>query len=82
MSGGGVAFLDCDNNGELDIAVDFPAIIAALREIGYYGHLMIEGFGYSAEEKIVLWADVSASPEDIARKGAQVLGALLKGTRS
>lgn len=64
--------------------VDFRAVIAALREIGYNGYLMIEGFGYSPEEKNgpgALWADVSASPEDIASKGAQFLSTLLKGTR-
>ena len=65
--------------------VDFPAIIAALREIAYDGYLMIEGFGYSPEEKNgpgVLWADLSVSPEDMARNGAQFLNALLEATRS
>lgn len=65
--------------------VDFPAIIVALREIAYDGYLMIEGFGYSPDETHgpgVLWADLSVSPEDIARKGAQFLKPLLLDTRS
>jgi D-psicose/D-tagatose/L-ribulose 3-epimerase len=59
--------------------VDFPAIIRALREIGYSGSLMIEGFGFSPEEKTApgaLWADVHVSPENIAYEGAQYLGSL------
>jgi D-psicose/D-tagatose/L-ribulose 3-epimerase len=60
--------------------VDFPAIVAALQQIGYQGYLMIEGFGYSAAEKVgpgVLWADLDVSPEDIAIKGAEYLRGLL-----
>jgi D-psicose/D-tagatose/L-ribulose 3-epimerase len=60
--------------------IDFRAIIAALREIGYKGYLMIEGFGYSPEEKSgpgALWADIAVSPEEIASRGAQFLNALL-----
>jgi sugar phosphate isomerase/epimerase len=30
---------------------DFPAIVAAPREIGFDGYLMIEGFGYLAAER-------------------------------
>jgi D-psicose/D-tagatose/L-ribulose 3-epimerase len=59
--------------------VDFPAIIRALREIGYSGSLMIEGFGFSPEEKTApgaLWGDVHVSPENIAYEGAQYLGSL------
>lgn len=59
--------------------VDFPAIIRALREIGYSGSLMIEGFGYAPEEKTApgaLWADIHVSPEDIAYEGAQYLESL------
>jgi D-psicose/D-tagatose/L-ribulose 3-epimerase len=60
--------------------IDFRAIIAALREIGYKGYLMIEGFGYSPDEKSgpgALWADIAVSPEKIASRGAQFLNALL-----
>jgi D-psicose/D-tagatose/L-ribulose 3-epimerase len=61
--------------------VDFPAIISSLRKIGYDGFLMIEGFGYSPEEKNapgVLWADKSVSPEEIAYSGGQFLTNLLR----
>lgn len=60
--------------------VDFPGIIAALKEIEYEGFLMIEGFGYSTKEPNslgALWGDVAVSPEDIAYKGASYLRSLL-----
>jgi D-psicose/D-tagatose/L-ribulose 3-epimerase len=60
--------------------VDFPGIIAALREIKYDGFVMIEGFGYSAKEPNslgALWGDLAVSPEDIAYKGANYLRSLL-----
>lgn len=60
--------------------VDFQAIIAALRESGYDGYLLIEGFGYSSQETSgpgTLWADMSVSPEEIASRGAQYLQKLL-----
>ena len=59
--------------------VDFPAIIHSLREIGYSGSLVIEGFGFSPEEKTApgaLWADIRVSPENIAYEGARYLGSL------
>jgi D-psicose/D-tagatose/L-ribulose 3-epimerase len=61
--------------------VDFPAIVTALQVNNYEGYLMIEGFGYSATEKVgpgVLWADVNVSPEDMAIKGAKYLRGLLQ----
>ena len=60
--------------------VDFTAIVKVLKEIEYDGYLMIEGFGYSAEEPDALgalYADPSVSPEDIAFKGATYLRSLL-----
>jgi len=60
--------------------VDFPAIMNVLQEMAYDGYLMIEGFGYSAEEPDALgalYADPSVSPEDIAFKGATYLRGLL-----
>jgi D-psicose/D-tagatose/L-ribulose 3-epimerase len=60
--------------------VDFPAIVAALKEIGYDGYLMIEGFGYSAGESNslgALWGDPNVTPEDIAYKGVTYLQSLL-----
>ena len=60
--------------------VDFNAILAALRKGGYRGYLMIEGFGYSAQERNApgaLWADISVSPEEIALRGAEYLRSIL-----
>jgi D-psicose/D-tagatose/L-ribulose 3-epimerase len=60
--------------------VDFPAIIAALIDVGYDGYLMIEGFGYSPSETDspgTLWADLSVSPEEIASSGARYLKGIL-----
>ncbi|MGO9340072.1 MAG: sugar phosphate isomerase/epimerase family protein [Terracidiphilus sp.] len=60
--------------------VDFPAIVAALKDIGYDGYLMIEGFGYSANEKNslgALWGDLNVTPEDIAFQGATYMRSLL-----
>lgn len=60
--------------------VDFPGIVAALRETGYTGYLIIEGFGYSAKEMNApgaLWADMAVAPEDIAFAGARYLHGLL-----
>jgi D-psicose/D-tagatose/L-ribulose 3-epimerase len=60
--------------------VDFPGIVATLKEIGYDGYLMIEGFGYSATEKNslgALWGDLNITPEDIAFQGAAYLLGLL-----
>ena len=61
--------------------VDFPGILSALKQIGYEGYLMIEGFGYStdpANKLGALWADVNVSPEDIAFQGAAYLQSLLR----
>jgi D-psicose/D-tagatose/L-ribulose 3-epimerase len=61
--------------------VDFYGIVAGLREIGYDGYLMIEGFGYSAREKHslgALWGDLKVTPEDIAFAGATYLLGLLQ----
>ena len=60
--------------------VDFPAIIAALGQIGYDGYLMIEGFGYSTSEVNspgTLWADLSVSPQEIASDGARYLKSIV-----
>ena len=60
--------------------VDFPAVVAALDQIGYRGYLMIEGFGYSPAEKEgpgALWAELDVTPEEIALEGAQDLRRLL-----
>ena len=62
--------------------VPFEEIIAALREINYQGYLMIEGFGYSAEERKspgYLWADPDVSPEAFVAQSYEYLSALLAG---
>lgn len=59
---------------------DLHGIVATLKQIEYDEFLMIEGFGYSADEPAslgVLWADVNVSPEDIAFQGADYLRGLL-----
>jgi D-psicose/D-tagatose/L-ribulose 3-epimerase len=60
--------------------VDFPEFVAALHDVRYEGYLMIEGFGYSAEEKNslgALWGDLNVTPEEIAFEGAAYLRGLL-----
>jgi D-psicose/D-tagatose/L-ribulose 3-epimerase len=64
--------------------VDFPGIVAALRQIEYGGFLMIEGFGYSESEPDslgALYGDLAVSPEDIAFQGASYLRSLLRSDR-
>jgi D-psicose/D-tagatose/L-ribulose 3-epimerase len=59
--------------------VDFFGIISALHAIGYTGNLVIEGFGYCADDQTgpgALWADVDVSPENIAFSGAKYLRSL------
>jgi len=65
--------------------VPFKEIISALREIGYEGYLMIEGFGYDKKERNSpgsLWARKDVSPEDLAQKGFRYLTQLLQEVRS
>jgi D-psicose/D-tagatose/L-ribulose 3-epimerase len=60
--------------------VGFKEIINVLKPADYRGFLMIEGFGYSPEESEgpgVLWADMSVSPEQMAKSGASYLKGLL-----
>lgn len=61
--------------------VDFPAIVGALRSIGYEGFLMIEGFGWLASEPDslgALYGDPLVSPGEMAFQGAKYLRALLQ----
>jgi D-psicose/D-tagatose/L-ribulose 3-epimerase len=63
--------------------VDFPGIVATLKEIGYEGYLTIEGFGYSPVEQDslgALWGDLNVTPEDIAFQGAAYLRSLLESS--
>jgi D-psicose/D-tagatose/L-ribulose 3-epimerase len=60
--------------------IDFPATIEALRRSKYDGYLVIEGFGYSANEPNspgALWGDMNVTPEAIAFSGASYLARLL-----
>jgi D-psicose/D-tagatose/L-ribulose 3-epimerase len=61
--------------------VDFNEIIGALLRSRYDGFLMIEGFGYSANQPGspgYLLADIAVSPEEIASAGASYLRNLLR----
>lgn len=60
--------------------INFPGVIKALQTTGYDGYLMIEGFGYSADEPKApgsVLGDTRVSPEDIAFEGAAYLTNLL-----
>ena len=60
--------------------VDFAGMVEALREVGYDGYLMIEGFGYAGdavESPGRLWAEMGVTPEDVAFGGADYLRGLL-----
>ena len=61
--------------------VPFREIVGTLKKMDYTGYLMIEGFGYSATEKIApgrLWAYKDVSPENLAASGLQYLKQLLE----
>lgn len=65
--------------------VPFKEIVSVLKEIDYTGYLMIEGFGYSAQEKNApgkLWAHKDVSPEDLALNGFSYLTQLLNESDS
>ena len=56
--------------------VPFSEIIPALKSVKYGGMLMIEGFGYCADEQNspgFLWAHMDVSPLDLARESSQHL---------
>jgi D-psicose/D-tagatose/L-ribulose 3-epimerase len=58
--------------------VDWPGVFAALREIGYQGHLTIESFGFSLGELSAaasIWRDIAPTPESIAFEGVKFLKA-------
>lgn len=59
--------------------VPFVEIIAALREVNYRGYLMIEGFGYSPDERDspgFQWANQDVSPEMLVAESFKYLSAL------
>ncbi len=60
--------------------IDWPGVIAALKDIGYDDWLVIESFGPGIKEiaaAACIWRDLSATPEDIPVQGARNLRALL-----
>jgi len=61
--------------------IPFGEIVSTLKEMGYSGYLMIEGFGYSAKEKDSpgrLWARKEVSPAELATNGVKFLNQLLR----
>ena len=61
--------------------IDFTGIVQALLRSEYDGYLMIEGFGYSADQPGspgYLLADMTVSPEEIAVAGASYVKNLLR----
>lgn len=65
--------------------VPFREIVSALKTIGFEGYLMIEGFGYSCDEKHspgMLWADMSVTPNELVAGGAKYLAELMAGPGS
>jgi D-psicose/D-tagatose/L-ribulose 3-epimerase len=60
--------------------VPFNEIMMTLKDVGYQGYVMIEGFGYQAEEKEspgYLWAYQDVSPERLTSESFQHLKSLL-----
>lgn len=60
--------------------VPFAEIIKALKEVGYDGYLMIEGFGYDPKETNApgsLWASPDVSPEGLALESYRYLSRVL-----
>jgi D-psicose/D-tagatose/L-ribulose 3-epimerase len=58
----------------------FAEIISTLKEMHYEGYVMIEGFGYRADEKEspgYLWADPNVSPEKLASDSFRYLTDLM-----
>ena len=56
--------------------VDFPAVFAALRDIGYAGDVVVEAFGRAVPELAAatrIWRDTCASPEALARGALRLL---------
>ncbi|MBI3210085.1 MAG: sugar phosphate isomerase/epimerase [Candidatus Solibacter usitatus] len=56
--------------------VEWAAVFAALREIGYNGYLTIESFGYNIEAiaaAAAIWRDLASSPDAIAFEGIKFL---------
>jgi D-psicose/D-tagatose/L-ribulose 3-epimerase len=62
--------------------VPFAEIVLALRQVGYSGYLMIEGFGHDPREKSspgYLWANADVTPELLASEGMRYLSDVLHG---
>ncbi len=62
--------------------IPFTEIVSTLQEMHYEGYVMIEGFGYRAEEKEgpgYLWAKQNVSPEELAAESFRYLADLMAG---
>jgi D-psicose/D-tagatose/L-ribulose 3-epimerase len=60
--------------------VPFDEIVSTLREVDYQGYVMIEGFGYTADEPDspgYLWAHRDVSPEKLVLESYQYLTRLM-----
>ena len=59
--------------------IPFNEIMQTLRQVGYEGYLIIEGFGHNPREKRspgYLWANVEVTPERLALEGLEYLSSL------
>jgi D-psicose/D-tagatose/L-ribulose 3-epimerase len=64
--------------------VPFPEILSALKTNSFQGCLMIEGFGYSPNEKSApgwLWASTDITPESFAIESAEYLNGIVSEAR-
>jgi D-psicose/D-tagatose/L-ribulose 3-epimerase len=61
--------------------IDFAGIMTALKRTTYNGYLIVEGFGFAANEPSApgaLWADKTVSPETLAMQGRRFLEYLIE----
>ena len=60
--------------------IPFKEIVSSLRQIGYTGYLIIEGFGYDRAERNApgrLWASTDVSPQSLVAESLQFLRACI-----
>jgi D-psicose/D-tagatose/L-ribulose 3-epimerase len=70
----------CDRGTPGNDHIDWRGIAEALREIGYQGDVVIEGFGMHVKliaRAAAIWRQIEPSPEDIAVKGLRFLQRIL-----
>ena len=62
--------------------IEWPAVFAALRQIGYDGWLTIESFGFALggiSAAASIWRDLETSPDRIAQEGVKFLKRMAAG---